>query len=114
MKKFIIILILGLSAILSNPALAGGGLSKNKITQVKFMSEGLLIYGSAWPNPNDCDTSIAVLLSKTDSNYDKAYSLILAAFTAGKSVSGYSDDCKSVDGSTYNTIRGFKYLTVEG
>jgi len=38
--------------------------------------------------------------------------LLLGAYMAGKSVSGYSDDCVTFDGQTYNSIRGFKYLTV--
>ena len=70
------------------------------------------MYANAWGNPNGCTRSNAIVLLETDPNYDKAYSLLLSAYMAGKQVSGYSDGCAAFDGQTYNTIRGFKYLVV--
>lgn len=92
---------------------AGGGLSAQAINKLAFQTGGLFIYASGWANPNACTRSSAVVLKETDPNYDKAYALILAAYMAGKKVSGYSDGCVEFDGQTYNSIRGFKYLTVE-
>jgi len=55
----------------------------------------------------------AVVLMNTNVNYDKAYTLLLAAYISGKQVYGYSDGCATFDGQTYNTIRGQKYLVVK-
>jgi hypothetical protein len=93
-------------------ALAGGGLTPNTIDTVAFQTGGFFLYADGWPNPNSCTRSSAIVLLDTDSNYDKAYGLLLAAFISGKKVSGYSDGCATFDGQTYNTIRGFKYLKV--
>jgi len=112
-KKTSILLILTLSIFGIGNAIAGGGLSYNKITRVAFQTGGFFMYADAWPNPNSCSKSTAIVLLATDSNYDKAYSLLLSAYMSGKSVSGYSDGCTTFDGQTYNTIRGFKYLTVK-
>ncbi len=94
-------------------AFAGGGLAKVKITRVAFQSGGFFIYSNDWNNPNDCSNDTAVVLLNTDSNYDKAYALLLAAYTSGKTVRGFSDGCTTFDAQTYNTIRGHKYLVVE-
>lgn len=92
---------------------AGGALSAQKIDKLAFQTGGLFIYAANWSNPNSCTRSNAIVLLETDPNYDKAYSLILAAYMSGKKLSGYSDRCTEFDGQTYNTIRGFKYLVVE-
>jgi len=99
---------------LQSTAIAKGGLSAKKIAYVAFQTGGFFIYaeGGGWSNPNSCSRSNAIVLLASDPNYEKAYSLILSAFMAGKSVSGYSDGCATFDGQTYNTIRGSKYLTV--
>lgn len=107
-----ILLVLGLFIIFSN-SYAGGSLAGNKITKLAFQTGGLFIYADNWPNPNDCSNRNAIVLKDTDVNYDKAYSLILMAYSSGKTLSGYSDSCASFDGKTYNTIRGFKYLVVQ-
>jgi len=91
---------------------AGGPLPSNKITNVAFQTNGFFLYASNWPNPNSCTRNNAVVLLAADSNYDKAYALILAAYMSGKRVSGYSDGCTTHDGQTFNTIRGTKYLVV--
>lgn len=91
---------------------AAGGLGYAKIESVAHQSNGFYLYSSGWQNPNACERSDAVVLLKSDSNYDKAYSLVLSAFMAGKEISGYSDRCEVFDGKTYNMIRGHKYLTV--
>ncbi|WP_159437130.1 hypothetical protein [Parasphingorhabdus marina] len=97
----------------STTALAGGALYPAQvITNVSFQEEGLLFFADNWPNPNNCDSTAGVMLLKTDPNCDKAYALILTAFTAGMTVQGYSDGCALHDGQSYNTIRGFKYLVV--
>ncbi len=92
---------------------AAGGLGKSVITKIAFQSSHVFIYGDGWNNANTCQRSDAVVLHKDDQNFDKAYSLLLAAYMAGKTVGGYSDNCVEWDGKTYNTIRGHKYLTVE-
>lgn len=110
MKRIVALLA---STLLSTNTLAGGGLAKVNITKVAFQSGGFFLYSSEWNNPNDCSNSSAVVLLNTDSNYDKAYALLLAAYTSGKTVRGFSDGCTSFDGQTYNTIRGHKYLVIE-
>lgn len=97
----------------ASQAQAGGGLPANKVDALAFQTGGLFIYAANWSNPNSCTRSNAIVLLETDPNYDKAYSLILAAYMSGKKLSGYSDNCTEFDGQTYNTIRGFKYLVVE-
>ncbi len=97
----------------STSAIAGGTLNPPKIiTGVDFQTNGLLLYADGWPNPNGCTTTAAVMLLKTDPNYDKAFALLLTAYASGKKVSGYSDGCAAHDANTYNTIRGHKYLLV--
>ncbi len=91
---------------------AGGGVNSTKISHVAFQSNHFFIYSSGWNNANDCQETTAVVLQSSNSNFDKAYTLLLAAFMSGKNVSGYSDGCIEWDGRTYNTIRGHKYLTV--
>ncbi len=83
-----------------------------KITTVAFHEEGFFMYADGWANPNGCDRDTAIVLLKTDPNYDKAFALLLTAFASGKEVAGYSDGCAMHDGQSYNTIRGFKYLVV--
>jgi hypothetical protein len=101
-----------LAALCSSMALAGGGLTPNTIKSVAFNTSGFFLYADNWPNPNSCTKSNAIVLLDTGKNYDKAYSLVLAAYMSGKKVSGYSDGCTTFDGQTYNTIRDFKYLKV--
>ena len=112
MKIFSKIILLSLVLPFSTSALAGGAINKNKIISVSFQQAGFFLNGADWGNPNDCSRSNYVVLQTSDANYDKAYSLLLAAYMSGKSVSGYSDKCVEHDGQTYNMIRGFKYLTV--
>ncbi len=94
-------------------SIAAGPLTANEITKVAFQTGGFFIYANGWPNPNNCDRAVAVVLPENDPNYDKAYSLLLMAYASGKKVSGYSDGCIEFDGKTYNRIRGYKYLLVE-
>lgn len=104
---------LGLLTFGSTSAFAGGFLNPpQKITYVAFQTNGLLLYADSWPNPNGCTTRAAVMLLKTDPNYDKAFALLLTAYASGKEVSGYSDGCAAHDAQTFNTIRGHKYLVV--
>lgn len=92
---------------------AGGSLGSNQLTKVAFQTGGLFLYASGWPNPNGCTRTDAVVLLGSDSNYDKAYALLLSAYISGKALSGWSDGCAEFDGQTYNTIRGWKYLVVQ-
>ena len=109
LKRFITLIAL----VSAFPVFAGGQLTAtSEIKKVGFNTGGFFIYAD-WSNPNGCTRSHAVVLKNTDSNFDKAYSLILSAYMAGKSITGYSDGCSEFDGQTYNTIRGFKYLVVE-
>jgi hypothetical protein len=101
-----------LVSMVSSYSYAGGPLATQKITAVAFNTNGFFLSAADWPNPNNCTKSHAIVLKSTDSNYDKAYALLLMAYTSGKKVQGYSDGCVSHDGQTYNSIRGFKYLTV--
>ncbi|XOV78400.1 MAG: hypothetical protein ACFHVJ_15820 [Aestuariibacter sp.] len=98
--------------LLSFTIIAGGGISSAKIEKIAFQSGGMYLYGN-WDNPNNCTKNDAIVLLKTDSNYDKASSLLMAAYFSGKRVSGYSNGCATHDGQTYNTIRGYKYLVVQ-
>jgi len=110
--KVICFLILGAFSVSS---FAGGGLSAQNIESVAFHQKGFFMYSDGWNDPNNCRVTgqpNAIVLKNSDSNYDKAYSLILAAFMAEKKVSGYSDGCVEHDGKMYNTIRGYKYLSV--
>ncbi len=102
-----------LSLIYMIPVQAAGGLPAQNINKLAFQTGGLFIYASNWANPNACSRNVAVVLLENDPNYDKAYSLILAAYMSGKKVSGYSNGCTEFDGQTYNTIRGYKYLVIE-
>lgn len=92
---------------------SAGSIKGNKISKVAFQSGHFFIYSEGWNNPNSCQNTNAVIRQSDDSNFDNAYSLLLAAFMADKNVSGYSDGCREWDGKTYNTIRGFKYLIVQ-
>lgn len=112
MKTYIVIVLAALGLLTTN-SFAAGGLAKVNITKVAFQTGGFFLYSDNWNNPNDCSMDTAVVLLSTDSNYDKAYALLLAAYTAGKTVRGFSNGCTTFDGQTYNTIRGFKYLVVE-
>lgn len=96
----------------STTALAAGFISANKIQAVSFQTGGFFLGADVWTNVNSCTKSNAIVLLDTDPNYDKAYSLLLAAYLAGKKVSGYSNGCVEFDGQTYNTIRGYKYLVI--
>ena len=109
LSLFIFIFVL----VFNNGVFARGSLTANTITRVAFQTGGFFLYAENWPNPNDCTRSDAIVLKDTDSNYDKAYSLLLSAYMSGKKVSGYSDDCVEFDGQTYNSIRGYKYLLVQ-
>lgn len=113
MKNFKNYLVLFVLCSVSGLSYAKGGLGKNVITKIGFQSNHVFIYASGWNNASTCQNSDAVVLQANDQNFDKAYSMLLAAFMAGKTVNGYSDNCIEWDGKTYNTIRGFKYLTVE-
>ncbi|MEO9599798.1 hypothetical protein [Parasphingorhabdus sp.] len=114
MKFFRMFILMLLTSIgLSSAANAGGVLQPPQIiTHVSFQQNGFIIYADGWPNPNNCDTAAGVMLLATDSNYDKAFALLLTAYSTGKKVSGYSDGCTLHDGVSYNSIRGSKYLVV--
>ena len=100
-------------------AQAGGWLGPETIDKLALhtisdnVTSGVFLYADGWQNPNSCNRSDAVVLLETDPNYDKAYALILTAYSLGKTVSAYSDGCVTFDSQTYNKIRGFKYLVVE-
>ncbi len=95
-------------------AYSAGGLSERKISKLAFNTGGLFIYAEGgWNNPNECSRTDAIVLLSSDSNYDKAFALILTAYSMGKSIKGYSNDCTTHDEKTYNTIRGYKYLEVK-
>ena len=110
LRKYLVLVII---FALTNLAYGAGGLGKSKISKIAFQSNHIMIYGGEWNNPNSCQQINAVVLHKDDQNFEYAYTLLLAAFMAGKTVGGYSDGCVDWDGKTYNTIRGHKYLTVE-
>ncbi|ACR12119.1 hypothetical protein [Teredinibacter turnerae] len=99
--------------LMSSTVLAGGSITWGEITAIAFQNKDLMLYSDDWQNPNGCEIANAVILKHTDSNFDKAYSLILAAYMSGKKVVAWSDECLSFDGKTYNHIRGFKYLQVK-
>ncbi len=107
--KYIVFMVLFVSA----ASHAAGGLNKNTITKLAFNSDHLFIYAENWNNPSECGRTDAVVLDKSNHNFERAYALILAAFMSGKSIRGYSDDCITWDEKSYNTIRGHKYLVVE-
>ena len=101
MKKILAILTCIMVLLLSAQSFAAGWVSKNKITKIAFQSEHVFIYSDGWNNANGCQKISAVVLDKDDRNFDKAYSLLLAAFMAGKEVSGYSDGCITWDEHSY-------------
>lgn len=111
--KYILIIVLNL--FITSTVIAGGGLPSKNIASVSFQQKGFFLHVDAtdsWANPNGCTKDNAIVLLNTDSNYDKAYALLLAAYMSGKKVGGYSNGCTDHDGQTYNTIRGYKYLSV--
>ncbi len=112
MKKAILSTFLVSTLLFSLQSKAGGWVNTDTADMVAFQTGGFFLYADGWGNPNNCTKSHAVVLRDTDPNYDKAYALLLSAYTAKKKIKGYSDGCASFDGQTYNTIRGFKYLTV--
>jgi hypothetical protein len=112
MKKLTKLFALALALSVSLNVNAAGSTGISKISGVGFNTGGFYLYGDNWANPNNCTETGVMVLKDTDSNYDKAYSLLLAAYTSGKEVYGLSDGCITHDGKTYNTIRGFKYLVV--
>lgn len=105
--------VISMICIFSQSLFAAGHAGYSKVTKLAFQTGGLYIYGPSWNNPNNCSQKTAIVLKNTDPNYEKAYALILAAYMSGKKIGGYSDECTDFDEQTYNTIRGFKYLTVE-
>lgn len=108
MKRLIILL----SIVFSNGAAAAGPVGWTKINSLAFQNSDLMIYTEVKGNPNGCERDTGVILKKSDQNFDKAYSMILAAYMAGKEIKAYSDGCHTFDDKTYNYIRGFKYLEV--
>jgi hypothetical protein len=112
MRSFIFLVTISLALVVPT-CYSKGHVGTEKIDKVAFHTGGFFMYANDWENPNSCSINTAVVLLDTDVNYEKAYSLLLAAYMAGKRVSGYSDGCASFDGQTYNTIRGFKYLQVQ-
>ncbi|MBB1411760.1 hypothetical protein [Pseudoalteromonas sp. SG44-17] len=86
-EKIFFVLLLCLTTTVS----AKGPVKTGKINYVAFNSGGFFLYASDWPNPNNCTRSNAVVLKSNDANYDKAYALLLVAYTSEKAVSGYSD-----------------------
>jgi len=84
--------------LMSTAANAAGPVSTNNIESVSFHQAGFFLNASDWPNPNSCTRDTAVVLLNTDSNYDKAYALLLSAYMSGKAVRGYSDGCAMHDG----------------
>lgn len=109
MKRFSLLVI---CLMFANSSFSVGPMPAVKIDKVAFQNNNFFLYSSGWNNPSECTRSTAVVLQASDPNFDKAYSLLLAAYMSGKRVSGYSDDCIDFDGETYNMIRGFKYLVV--
>ena len=105
--------ILSFLVIISFNSLAAGPIAQDTIDKVAFQTGGFFLYADGWGNPNNCTQDSAIVLQNTDPNYDKAYALLLAAYMAGKTVSGYSNECVDFDGQTYNMIRGYKYLLIE-
>ena len=91
---------------------AAGPIAWTKIDSIAFQNNDLMIYTVSKGNPNGCERDAAVILKSSDQNFEKAYSMILAAFMAGKEIQAYSDGCHTFDGKTYNYIRGSKYLEI--
>lgn len=110
-----IIIILCILCSYSLGCYAGGRVGWNEISQLSFQDGNLMIHASdgAWDNPNECQNSVAILLKESDPNFDRAYSLILSAYMAGKSIRAWSDGCHVFDGTAFSHIRGFKYLEVK-
>ena len=97
---------------LSHCANAAGPIGWTKIDSIAFQNSDLMIYTNSKSNPNGCERDVAVILKSSDPNFDKAYSMILAAYMADKEITAYSDGCHTFDGKTYNYIRGSKYLQI--
>lgn len=98
----------------SSSVSAGDRLEWRTLEKVALQTEGLFLYArGGWNNPSSCQQVNAVVLLNSDSNFDRAYSLLLSAFMYGKSIRGFSDGCTVFDGKTYNTVRGYKYLEVK-
>lgn len=56
---------------------------------------GVLVYGE-FGNAGDCVITNKVYIPESHPQYDKAYAMVLAAFTAGKEVVFYIDQCLPV------------------
>lgn len=110
MNKVIFAMLLLLSSIYSH---AGGRVGWNIISSIAFQNQDLMLYSENWGNPNGCTQINAIILKKTDPNFDKAYSMLLAAYMAGKQVNAFSEGCHTFDSKTFNYIRGWKYLQIK-
>lgn len=56
---------------------------------------GVMVYGE-FGNVGDCVITNRVYIPNSHPEYDNAYAMVLAAFTAGKEVNFYIDQCLSV------------------
>ena len=105
MKKLILLF----AVFISSGAYAGGWTNWAKPIQIDLeRGHGMMVYG-AFGNPGQCTTTDRIYIQSSHPDYDRLYSMILAAYMSGKRIAAYSHTCDSVgwysvDTTTYNYI----------
>lgn len=100
-----------LITIFSSIKIYAGG-STNWVTPTRIDLErgrGMMVYG-LFGNPSDCTIPNQIYVNSDHPDYDRIYSMILAAYMSGKKISAYSHSCDSVGwysstNVTYNIIQ---------
>jgi hypothetical protein len=71
-------------------------------------NEGVMVYGN-FGNPNSCTVANQFFVALGHPQYNEIYAMLMLAFTTGKSVQAYADQCApemwySVASTTYNYL----------
>lgn len=92
----LISIILFLAVFVTKPVIAGSWSESAVPTRIDIeRGNGVMVYG-AFGNADNCSIGGRFYLKKEHPQYDKAYSAILAAFSAGKKVQVYVNRCEPV------------------
>lgn len=96
--------------LLASSALAGGRSGAGKIEQTyQRSSDGLLAVhkvGGDWDNPDSCDASDRIVITRDNESRAEFYSAILAALMAGREIDAWLNGCVDWSGTTYPNISG--------
>ena len=103
-----VIALLFLVLINSQTILAGGWSNQATISKLELVrGQGVAIFGN-FGNPAGCTQSYAWWINKNHPQYDKLYSMLMAAMLSDKKIRGYAHGCEEFGwhGGSFNTISG--------